>query len=195
MSTVKQYELEGIDLTDNHYTVQQNLARNQYEAVDTNGDTVLQARQELFKFNEELPFVNDDGENVFTVKAQQSRDYEGQFVLLDTQTDEPVVVLDREYSLFEQVSGITWKIRDAETEATLAEITSRKYVGMFRTGLLKSMLPRKYEIIDADGTPVGSIAEKFSLQDRYEVEIEDASAVPKEPVVAAAMVIDAIEGH
>ncbi len=35
----------------------------------------------------------------------------------------------------------------------------------------------------------------MSLRDRYEVTVDDASDVPTEPVVAAAMVIDAIQDH
>jgi hypothetical protein len=33
------------------------------------------------------------------------------------------------------------------------------------------------------------------LKDRYEVTIDDASRVPKEPILAAAMVIDAIQNN
>ena len=47
----------------------------------------------------------------------------------------------------------------------------------------------------ADGDHVGSIEGQFSLRDTYEISIDDASDVPKEPVVAAAMVIDAIQGN
>ena len=48
---------------------------------------------------------------------------------------------------------------------------------------------------DADGSHVGSVDGQFSVRDRYEDEIDDAGDVPMEAVVAAAMVIDAIEGN
>jgi hypothetical protein len=35
----------------------------------------------------------------------------------------------------------------------------------------------------------------MSVKDRYEISIDDASDVPKETVVAAAMVIDALQGN
>ena len=50
-------------------------------------------------------------------------------------------------------------------------------------------------VTDADGGHVGRIEGQFSFRGRYEVPVDDASSVPKEPVVAAAMVIDAIQGN
>ncbi|ELY63142.1 hypothetical protein C489_20041 [Natrinema versiforme JCM 10478] len=194
MGTSK-YDIEGLDLSDDHYTVEQNLVRNQYKALDDHGNTVLEGKQETFKLKEEFPFVDGNGETVFTINAQQIRDYEGQYVLTDARSGDDIVVLDHEYSLLEQITGATWTIRDAETDAELAEITSRKFVGLFRRGLLGNLIPHHYEITDADGGHVGSISGQLSMKDRYDVRIDDASTVPREPVVAAAMVIDAIEGN
>jgi uncharacterized protein YxjI len=193
--TGNKYAIRGLDLADDQYVVEQNIARNKYEALDENGNTVLQGKQKTFKLKEEFPFVNGDGEEVFTVKAQQIRDIEGQYVLTEAQTGTDIVVLDHEYSLLEQATGATWKIRDADTNDVLAEITSRKWVGLFRTGLLGNLIPHKYTITDADGAHVGTIAGRLSMKDRYDVEIADTESVPREAVVAAAMVIDAIEGH
>mgnify|MGYP007131706559 CR=1 FL=1 len=189
------YDIPGVALTDDQYTVEQNIVRNKYKALDSSGNIVLKGKQETFKLKEEFPFVNADGEEVFTVKAQQIRDYEGQYVLSEAQTGETLVVLDHEYSITEQITGATWTIRDPGTDETLAKITSRKFVGLFRTGLLGNLIPHHYEITDADGGHVGTISGQLSMKDRYDIEIEDASAVPREPVVAAAMVIDAIEGN
>ncbi|QCC61789.1 hypothetical protein NP511_21835 [Natrinema thermotolerans] len=189
------YDIEGLDLSADQYTVEQNLIRNQYTALDDRGNTVLEGKQKTFELKEEFPFVDADGDDVFTVTAQQIRDYEGQYVLTDARSGEDVVVLDHEYSLLEQIMGATWTIRDPETDAELAAITSRKFVGLFRTGLLGNLIPHHYEITDADGGHVGSISGQLSMKDRYDIEIDDASSVPRVPVVAAAMVIDAIEGH
>ncbi len=40
-------------------------------------------------------------------------------------------------------------------------------------------IPHKYEITDQDGTHVGNIDGQFSLKDRYEITIDDASTVPR----------------
>ena len=193
--TAEKFAIRGLALSDDRYTVEQNLARNKYKALDENGNTVLQAKQKAFKLKEEFPFLNGAGEEVFSIKAQQIRDYEGRYVLTESQTGEDVVVLEHEYSLLEQATGATWRIRDAETDSVLAEITSRKIVGLFRTGLLGNLIPHKYTITDGEGAHVGTISGRLSMKDRYDVEITETESVPREPVVAAAMVIDAIEGN
>lgn len=65
----------------------------------------------------------------------------------------------------------------------------RHFLAIFR------LLPHTYEITDANGDHVGVIDGKFSIKDKYVIRVDDASDVPKEVVIAAAMVIDAIEGN
>lgn len=189
------YGIDGLDLSDDEYTVEQNLVRNRYEAVDDGGNTVLEGKQKTFKLKEEFPFVDGNGEEVFTVNARQIRDYEGEYVLTDARSGDDVVVLEHEYSIFEQITGATWKICDAESGGELAEITSRKFVGLFRHGLLGNLIPHRYEITDCDGTRVGTISGRLSMKDRYDVHIADASTVPRELIVTTAIIIDAIEGN
>ena len=185
--------ISGIDLSDDRYTVEQALIRNKYKAMDSRGNTVIRGKQKMFKMKEEFPFVDADGNEVFTVKAGGIIDVAGNYVLSDAQTGEDLVVLDNDYSIFQD----TWKIRDAKTEAKLAEINSRGALVTLARNFLPfgGLIPHKYEITDRDGDHVGRIEGQFSLKDRYEIHVDDASDVPKEPVIAAAMVIDAIQGN
>ncbi|MFC7234603.1 LURP-one-related/scramblase family protein [Halosegnis marinus] len=187
------YDISGIELTDDRYTVVQSLIRNKYRAEDSAGNVVLRGKQKMFKLKEEFPFVDADGEDVFTVKAGGIIDVAGDYVLSDAQTGEEVVILDNDYSLLQD----TWTVRDADDERALAKIQSRGALTTVARNVLPFgyLIPHKYEITDANGDHVGSIEGKFSLRDTYEIHIDDASDVPKEPVVAAAMVIDAIQGN
>ncbi|WP_247003747.1 LURP-one-related/scramblase family protein [Halosolutus gelatinilyticus] len=193
MSDTRAYDIQGIELTDDRYTVEQSLIRNKYRALDAVGDVVLQGKQKMFKMKEEFPFVDGDGNEVFTVKAGGIIDVAGNYVLSDAQTGEDLVVLDNDFSFFQD----TWIVRDATTEEKLAEINSRGAVVTLARNVVPfgGWIPHKYEITDREGGHVGSISGQFSLRDRYEIVIDDASTVPKEPIVAAAMVIDAIQGN
>jgi uncharacterized protein YxjI len=171
---------------DDEYRVVQSLVRNKYRAYDAAGDLVLKGKQKMMQMKEEFPFVDADDNPVFTVKAGGILDVAGNYTLTDDTTDKPVVVLDENYTVFTD----RWKLRDPETEAIIAEINSKSILGH-----LFSLYPHEYEITDADGTHVGTIDGQFSLKDEYVVRIDDASTVPKEAIVAAAMVIDAIEGN
>jgi uncharacterized protein YxjI len=120
-------------------------------------------------------------------------DVAGNYVLSDAQTGEEIVILDNDYSIFRD----TWKIRDARTEAKIAEINSQGALVTVARNVVPfgGWIPHKYEITDVDGRHVGNIDGQFSLKDRYEITIDDASSVPKEAIIAAAMVIDAIQGN
>jgi uncharacterized protein YxjI len=104
-----------------------------------------------------------------------------------------VVVLDNDFSIFQD----TWRIRDPDSGAVLAQIDSRGALyTLARTYIpFGFLIPYKYEITDSDGNHVGRIESQITFRDRYEITIDDASTVPKEPIVAAAMVIDAIQGQ
>ncbi|WP_226482440.1 LURP-one-related/scramblase family protein [Natrinema amylolyticum] len=193
MSDTRGYDIRGIELTDDRYTVEQGFIRNKYKALDADGNVVLRGKQKMLKMKEEFPFVDDDDNEVFTVKAGGIIDVAGNYVLSDAQTGEDIIILDNDYSLLQD----TWKIRDATTEAKLAEINSRGAMVTLARNVIPfgGWIPHKYEITDQEGAHVGSIDGQFSLRDRYEITIDDASNVPKEPIVAAAMVIDAIQGN
>lgn len=193
MTSSKNYDIAGLKLPDDQYTVEQSLIRNKYKALDAGGNTVLRGRQKRFRMKEEFPFTDADGNDVFTVKAGSIIDVAGDYILTDSQTGEDLVILDNDYSLFQD----TWRIRDSDTKSKIAEINSRgALMALARNKLpFGEWIPQKYEITDADGNHVGSIHGQISLRDRYEISIDDASTVPKEPIVAAAMVIDAIQGH
>ena len=187
------YDIRGVDLSDDEYTVEQSLVRNKYVAEDADGNVVLRGKQKLFKMKEQFPFTDGQGNDVFEVTAGGVIDVAGNYLLTDTQTGEDVVVLDNDLSVFQD----TWTIRDADTETKLAEINSRGgLVTLARNTLpFGEWIPHRYEITDRDGDHVGTIEGQFALKDRYEITIDDASDVPKEPVVAAAMVIDAIQDN
>jgi len=193
MTSGSDTDIAGLELTDDRYTVEQSLIRNRYRALDSAGNTVLRGKQKLFRLKEAFPFVDARGEDVFTVEASGVVDVAGDYVLSDSQTGEEVVVLDNDFSLLRD----TWTIRDADTGAALAEINSRGALATLARNKLPfgTWIPHRYEITDADGGHVGTIRGRFSLRDRYEISIDDAGGVPREAVVAAAMVIDAIQGN
>lgn len=185
------YDISGLDLTDDQYTVVQSLVRSKYRAMDAAGNVVLRGKQKMFKMKEEFPFTDGDGNDVFTVTAGGIIDVAGNYVLSDAGTGEDLVILDNDYSALQD----TWTVRDAETEAALAKIDSRGAMTTIARNVLPfgELIPHRYEITDASGAHVGTIDGQFSLKDTYEITIDDASDGPKEAVIAAAMVIDAIQ--
>ena len=183
--------LAGIELTDDEYRVVQSLIRNKYRAYDSAGDVVLKGSQKRFRLKEEFPFVDADDDPVFTVTAGGILDIAGNYTLTDDVTGEPVVILDRQWTMLTD----KWTLRDPDDESVVARIESKSTLAdllRYATEFF-SFIPHAYEITDAGGGHVGSIDGRLSLRDEYSVRIDDSEAVPKEAVLAAAMVIDAIE--
>jgi len=185
------YDISTVALNDDRYVVKQSVIRNKYVVRDSAGETVLRGKQKLFKMKEEFPFVTGDGEDAFTVKAGGIVDIAGTYAITDAGTGEEVVVLDEDLSLFVE----NWTIRDPDTGAPLASIRSKNRLLSALRHLVSvaNLVPNKYEIFDADGDHVGDIEGQLSLRDTYTVSIDDATNVPKEAVIAAACVLDALE--
>lgn len=197
METPRQYDVAGLGLSGSQYTVEQtgqdkNL-QPEYEGKDVTGDTIFRCTYNMYEGKDTFPFVDADGNEMFTVEASGTWDIAGDYVLTDGQTDAPLVILDNDFSLFQD----TWRIRDAEDESLLAEITSRG--GLITVG--RKLLPigqfigHTFEVTDPDGSSVGTIESDFAIRDQYDISISDSSSVPVDPIVAGTVVIDAIQGN
>ncbi|PSG99282.1 MAG: hypothetical protein BRC29_04110 [Nanohaloarchaea archaeon SW_7_43_1] len=188
-----EHTLGKIDLTDDFYTVTQNLVRNKYTVKNSDGEEILQAKQKMFKMKEEFPFTDPDGNTVFTVKAERRLDIAGDYGVVDEETGENIVTLEKEFSILTH----NWKIKDPEKDTLMATIESRgRIMGLLRSLMsLLEFLPHKYTIYNSDRDEIGEIREKFSLKDRYEIEIGELGKIPREAIIAAAISVDALEGE
>ena len=188
----QKHDIGGIILDSNEYTVKQNYVRNKYRVFDSARNLVLRAKQKRFKMKEEFPFVDPNGNTVFSVKAKKILDIAGDYALVDERTGEPVVVLTKDLTLFHH----HWTIKRPDgTE--VAEIESRSAIleALRSFSWIFAILPHKYEITTPDGEPIGKITGQFSLRDEYKIQIEDTNAVSKTALVAATIAIDALEGN
>lgn len=185
-------QISMIDFSDNKYTVKQRAVRNAYKVFDSAGNEVLRTKQKLFKMKEEFPFNDSEGNEVFTVKAQNIMDIAGDYALTDSRTGETFAVLKKDFSIFIH----SWRIQDSN-DIEIASITSRgKVFGVLRwVSDIFSILPHKYTIEDEEGREIGTIEGQFTLfKDRYEIELEE-DIENKEAILAAAITIDALEGN
>lgn len=183
--------LSRIDFSDNKYTLKQKAVRNAYKLYDSRDNEVLSAKQKLFKMKEEFPFTDPDGNDVFTVKAENIMDIAGDYVITDSETGEKIAVLKKEFTFLIH----TWRIQSPEGEE-LAKIESRgKMIGLLRSlSDLAKLFPHKYTIEDSGGKEIGTIEGKFSLRDTYIIEL-DEDVENREAIMAAAVTIDALEGN
>ena len=184
--------LNRIDFNDNKYTVKQKAVRNAYKVYNSAGEEILKTKQKLFKMKEEFPFSDPEGNEVFTVKAQNIMDIAGDYAITDSETGEKVAVLKKDFTILIH----SWRIHDANG-MEIATIRSRgKLIGLLRSlSELFDILPHKYTITDSETRQIGEIKQSFTLlRDRYEIEL-DEEVENKEAILAAAITIDALEGN
>lgn len=182
--------LEGIDFDGEEFTVRQSLVRNRYEVLK-DGETVLRARQKLFKMKDEFPFTDADGNPVFTIKAAKVLDIAGDYAIVDEATGEKVAILSKKFSFLKHI----WKVKNPEGEVQVTIESGSTVLELLRAiSDLLSFIPHSYTITDENGRQVGSIKGRFSLRDTYDVKV-DRDAPFREAVVAAAVTVDALEGN
>jgi len=182
----------GIDLSDDRYVVRQSLVRNRYAVENAAGEVVLRGKQKLLRLREEFPFTDADGDVAFRVKAKNLLDVAGSYALVDEASDGTFAVIEKEFTLFTHV----YNVRSPDG-ALLARIESESALVMALKSVsdLASLLPHSYSITGPDGESIGSIRERFSLRDAYDVRVGDTGGAPREAIVAAACAIDALEGN
>jgi uncharacterized protein YxjI len=197
MKSPQKFAITALTLSGSQYTVEQTGTdknfRPEYEARDVTGDTIFRCTHNMYEENDTFPFVNTDSTELFTVKASGSWDIAGDYLLTDSQTGEDLVILNNDFSLVQD----TWRIRDADDESLLVEISSRGALSTLGRKILPvgQWIGHRFEITDADGNSVGTIESNFAVFDQYEITISDSSSVPIGPIVAGTVVIDAIQGN
>jgi uncharacterized protein YxjI len=196
MATTGGGPIKGIDLSDDEYRVVQSLIRNKYSVYDDEGDLLLKAKQKLFRMKEEFPFTDPEGNVVFRVKAEGILDISGDYVIVDEATGDPVVILDKNFTLLKH----TWEVRDPGNGGLLATIESRgAAVELLRSipylSIVTSLIPHKYTIEDHEGDALGTIEGQLSMRDTYDISLSNAPADAREALVASAIAIDALEGN
>ena len=180
----------GLDLTSDRYVIKRSLVRSKYRVEDDAGNTVLKGKKKRFKLKEEFPFTDPEGNVVFRVKATNLLDVAGNYTLIDEASGEAVAVIEKAYTLFKHVyrirspDGTLWATIESESVLIMA---AKEYVGFL------ALLPHSYSITGPAGSAIGSIEEKLTLRDVYEVEVGDAGDAPREAILAAAIAIDALE--
>lgn len=195
MRPPKRYEIPSLGLSGSQYTVEQTGTdenfRPEYEARDVTGEAIFRCTYQMYEGKDRFPFVDANGNELFTVTASGTWDIAGDYLLTDSQTGDDVVVLDNDLSLLQD----TWRLRDPEDGTLVAELSSRGgLVGVGRKLLpVGQFIGHRFEITDADGDSVGTVGSDFAVYDEYEVTISDSSSVPVDPILAAAVVIDGIQ--
>lgn len=178
----------GIDLSGGAYRIEQGLVGNTYSIYDSGGELLLRADPRRFDSHRELPFRDTEGEEVFSVEANDFRDG---YSVVPADGDRPVAILERDFSPLHH----RWHVRHGRDEQLLATIEAQgPVIEFFRYYVpLMGILPHTYTIESADGSVIGELSRRFSVSDTYELALDRGVELPRTAVVLAAFALDALD--
>jgi uncharacterized protein YxjI len=197
MGSPQQYEITELGLSGSQYTVEQtgqdeNL-RPEYEARNVSGEVIFRCIYNMYENPDTFSFADQEGNTVASVEATGTLDVAGDYVLKDTHTGDDLVVLDNDFSLFQD----SWRIRDLKDGSLLAKIESRGGLITVARKFLPAgqFVGHRFEITDEADRSIGTIESDFAIHDQYDITITDSSSVPIDPILTGTVVIDAIQGN
>jgi uncharacterized protein YxjI len=175
------------------YTVKQKIRIGEAYNVYEEGTHVLSVKKKKLRLKEDVRFTDPDGDPVLRAKAGQVLDVNAAYVITDERTGEEVGAVKRDWkSIFKH----HWELLDPDggvvarvVEDSVPMALARRYV--------TTLIPFRYHFEGSGGTRVGEIDEKFSFRDNYTIDLssDDEEAIDPRLGVAAAVLIDAIEGN
>ncbi|WP_411964710.1 hypothetical protein [Haloferax sp. YSMS24] len=162
-----------------------------YEDDAASGDEtpILSAKKKKFKLKEDFR-LNDyeTGEERFRVRADSVLDVSAAYDIVDSQTGDRVGAVKRGAFSFAkhtyQLLGPDGSVVGRIVEDNVPMAVARR--------VITTLIPFSYRVEDPAGDPIGTIDERFSLRDTYDIDIEREEVDPRLLVVGA-VVIDAIE--
>lgn len=175
------------------YRVKQKIRIGEAYNVYEEGDHVLSVKKKKFRLKEDVRFKDTDGNPVLRAKAGKVLDVNTAYAITDERTGEEVGAVKRDWKSFFKHH---WELLDASGSVVARVVEDSVPMALARRHLT-TLIPFRYHFEDHSGTQVGSIYEKFSLRDNYRIDLraDDEETIDRRLGVAAAVLIDAIEGN
>lgn len=172
-------------------TVKRHFLREELWVNDADGETVLSTERGVAGGKATFPFEDSDGNPVFHVDSGQIYDITGDFTVVEAGTEEPRLVLTKEFDL----GSRHWTIERPDGE-TLAELDSRRGVFGALNGVTKlvSPFPRTFSITASNGEHIGALEKRIHPRTIYDVHIDRPGAIPRTTLVVGAVAVAVLEG-
>ena len=175
------------------YRVKQKIRIGDAYNVYEGGEHVLSVKKKKLRLKEDVRFNDTDGDPVLKAKAGQMLDISAAYAITDERTGEEIGAVKRDWkSIFKH----HWELLDPEGNV-VARITEDSVPMALARRYITTLIPFRYHFEDSTGNALGSIREKFSFRDNYTIDLsaDTDGAIDRRLGVAAAVLIDAIEGN
>jgi uncharacterized protein YxjI len=179
----------------------------QYRVRDDLGRVVAFCKQKSFKLKEDIRFWTDESRSheLFRLQATKVLDWNGNFVVEDSQTNQVLGFLRRKG--WKSMVRDEWHIFDAQErpwgvlqEDSAGMAVVRRAVGLLDVGFFEVPgPPYKYYLFRGSpqtGPKVGEIKERFQVfGDTYDLHVDPAVEIDRRVLIGLTVSVDAIEGE
>ncbi|MFC6724755.1 hypothetical protein ACFQE1_10295 [Halobium palmae] len=175
------------------YEVRQKLGiRTRYNVYeDGTDDPILQSKKKSFRLKEDFRFTDPrTGEEAFRVTTGKILDINAAYDIEDSRTGEPVGAVKRSMMSFLKHE---YQLLDPDGNV-VATLTEDNHLMALLRRKVTTLIPFNYDIVSPSGEKVGDVSERFSLRDRYDIDLYGDDVDPRLAVVGT-VVVDAIEGN
>lgn len=175
------------------YRVKQKIRIGDAYNVYEEGEHVLSVKKKKLRLKEDVRFNDPDGDPVLRAKAGQVMDISAAYGITDERTGEDVGAVKRDWkSMFKH----HWELLDPDG-SVIARVVEDSVPMALARRYVTTLIPFRYHFEGPAGDRVGEIDEKFSFRDNYRIDLrsDDEEAIDRRLGVAAAVLIDAIEGN
>ena len=173
------------------YEIKQKLMAfgNKYSIYE-DGEKILDSGQKKLKLKEDFRFKDTEGNPILKVTTDQILDVAASYTVVDERNDETVGALKRKFTFFAH----EWEIIGADNRVIGTLKEDNKIMALARR-FVTTLIPFSYRIISQKGNDIGKLDGKFSIRDRYVLDLSDDKEDELDPRlgVAASVLVDAIE--
>jgi uncharacterized protein YxjI len=161
--------------------------------ISADGQPVAFVRQKRLKLKEEIRFFADESqtEELFRLDARQVLDVRGRFDVVAVDGT-PIAMLEKVFGA--SLLRSTWRVLAPEgTEVAVAR-EQNQVVAILRRVQDTIPLPYHFEIL-SDGRKLGEVRRRFSIRDRYDIDLSNdvERKLDRRAAIALAVALDALQ--
>lgn len=162
---------------------------NKYNVYE-DGELILKSKQKKFKMKEDFRFYDNEDNPVLKVTTDQLLDVAASYTVVDERNDETVGAIKRNWTLLKH----EWELIDSENRV-VGIVEEDNLIMALARRFATTLIPFRYKISSQEGEHLGNLNGKFSLRDRYTLDLssDDEEKLDRRLGVASAVLIDAIE--
>ncbi|MHC4407544.1 MAG: hypothetical protein ACYS0E_01145 [Planctomycetota bacterium] len=187
-----------MSIEDNRYVIRRKVLTvlgQKFHVYDGHGALLGFSKQKAFKLKEDIRFYSDETmtQEKLLIQARQVIDFAAAYDVVDSATGQKIGACRRKG--WSSVMRDSWEILDVE-DNPIAKVQEDSMLMATLRRFLSNLIPQHYHINDLAGAEQADLRVRFNpFVYRMEVEIQPNATVHRGLVLAAGILLAAIEGR